>query len=232
VYFLLSSIVYTEDHPRHSLVPGLALVSLCHPPPFNFLRIRTSKTRFPQPLYNPHLHSPLGCAGNKGLRGARIHRQLSCNQHLRTSLGSAENKGFIILLESALTKNASATPLESALPKNKGGTASFACGACPDPVGAPGGEGDRNLKQRSGKIPLSTLHVQKVPTFDAQCALPLRPVILGGRPMKRPHHDCDAAIPSSPLPACGCRTKVSRITSLPRARRGGRGHASQSMSHV
>jgi hypothetical protein len=159
--------VYIELQPRQSLVPGLAPVSICHPLPFNFLRIRTehpardanpacpehlgerasrvapfasrmtlraegssfpanplrirtSKTLLPQPLYNPHLRSPLGCAGNKRLTGARVHLQLFCNQHLRTPLRSAENTGLIILLESALTKNAPATPLESALPRNRG----------------------------------------------------------------------------------------------------------------
>src|SRR6266700_566305 len=52
--------------------------------------IRTSKTPLPQPLYNPHLQTPLGSAGNKGL---------------------------ITPLESALTKNSPASPLESALTK-------------------------------------------------------------------------------------------------------------------
>jgi hypothetical protein len=118
--FLLSSVVYIEVYPRQSLVPGLAPASICHPLPFNSLRIRTYNHVLPQPLYNPHLRSPLGCAGNKGLTSTRIHRQLFCNQHLRTPLGSAENTGFITLLESALTKNAPATPLESALPKNRG----------------------------------------------------------------------------------------------------------------
>jgi hypothetical protein len=89
--------------------------------PSNPLRIRTSETLSPQPLYNPHLRGPLGCVGNKGLTGTRIHLQLFCNQHLRTPLRSAENKGLIILLESALTKNAPATPLESALTKSRGG---------------------------------------------------------------------------------------------------------------
>jgi hypothetical protein len=63
--------------------------------PSNPLRIRTSKTPLPQPVYNPHLRSPLGCVGNKGLTGTRIHRQLFCNQHLRTPLGGAGNTGVI-----------------------------------------------------------------------------------------------------------------------------------------
>ena len=156
---------YTEPRsaklqPRQSLVPGLAPVSICHPLPFNSvrirsehpakdanperasraarfasrmllqdegssfpsnpLRIRTSRTPLPQPIYNPHLRSPLGCAGNKRLTGARIHRQLFCNQHLRTTLRSAENTGLIILLESALTEISPTTPLESALTKSRG----------------------------------------------------------------------------------------------------------------
>ena len=55
--------------------------------------IRTSKTPLPQLLYNPHLQAPLGSAGNKGL---------------------------ITPLESALTKNSSASLLESALTKRGG----------------------------------------------------------------------------------------------------------------
>src|SRR5216683_732268 len=118
---MLCFIVYTEEaHPRQSPVPGLAPVSTWNPLPFNFLRIRTSKNSLPQPLYNPHFRSPLGCVGNKGLTSPRIHRQLFCNQHLRTPLRSVGNTGLIILLESALTKNAPATPLESALTRNRG----------------------------------------------------------------------------------------------------------------
>src|SRR6266849_3231730 len=55
--------------------------------------ILTSKTPLPQVLYNPHLRAPLGSAGNKGL---------------------------ITTLESALTENSPATPLESALTKTGG----------------------------------------------------------------------------------------------------------------
>ncbi len=57
-------------------------------------RIRTSKTPLPQLLYNPHLQTPLGSAGNKGL---------------------------ITPLESALTRNSPVSLLESALTKNIGG---------------------------------------------------------------------------------------------------------------
>src|SRR5260370_37226198 len=130
---MLCFIVYTEAHPRQSPVPGLAPVSTWNPLPFNFLRIRTSKNSLPQPLYNPHFRSPLGCVGNKGLTSPRIHRQLFCNQHLRTPLRSVGNTGLIILLESALTKNAPATPLESALPKNRGegGRPLFLCASVP-----------------------------------------------------------------------------------------------------
>src|SRR6266568_7810192 len=55
--------------------------------------IRTSKTPLPQLLYNPHLQTRLGSAGNKGL---------------------------ITSLESALTKNYPVTSLESALTKTGG----------------------------------------------------------------------------------------------------------------
>src|SRR5713226_4465268 len=56
--------------------------------------IRTSETPLPQLLYNPHLQTPLGSAGNKGL---------------------------ITSLESALTKNPPVSRLESALTKTGGG---------------------------------------------------------------------------------------------------------------
>src|SRR5713101_4976336 len=59
----------------------------------NSFVIRTSMTPFPQPLYNPHLQTPLGSAGNKGL---------------------------ITPLESALTKISPVTSLESALTKTGG----------------------------------------------------------------------------------------------------------------
>ncbi len=55
--------------------------------------IRTSMAPLPQPLYNPHLQTPLGSAGNKGL---------------------------ITPLESALTRNSPVTPVESALTKRWG----------------------------------------------------------------------------------------------------------------
>src|SRR6266571_8397662 len=56
-------------------------------------RIRTSETPLPQLLYNPHLQTPLGSAGNKGL---------------------------ITPLESALTGDSPVTPLQSALTKTWG----------------------------------------------------------------------------------------------------------------
>ncbi len=59
----------------------------------NSFTIRTSKTPLPQLLYNPHLQTPLGSAGNKGL---------------------------ITPLESALTKISPVTSLESALTKTGG----------------------------------------------------------------------------------------------------------------
>ena len=70
--------------------------------------IRTSKTPFPQLLYNPHLRAPLGSAGNKGL---------------------------ITPLESALTGNSPVTPVESALTKTGGAgrvraRGQPACGGC------------------------------------------------------------------------------------------------------
>jgi hypothetical protein len=127
---MLSSVVYLEAHPRRSAAlasrvalrdgrrfrPGRKASSF----PSNPLGIHISKTPLPQPLYNAHFRRPLGCVGNKGLTGTRIHPQLFCNQHLRTLLGSVANTGVITLLESALTKNAPATPLESALTKNRG----------------------------------------------------------------------------------------------------------------
>ena len=127
---MLSSVVYLEAHPRRSAAFA-SRVALrddrrfrpCRKGssfPSKSLRIRTSKTPLPQPLYNPHLRGPLGCVGNKELTGTRIHRQLFCNQHLGIPRGSVANTGVITLLESALTKNASATPLESALTKNRG----------------------------------------------------------------------------------------------------------------
>ncbi len=60
----------------------------------NSFTIRTSETPLPQLLYNPHLQAPLGSAGNRGL---------------------------ITPLESALTRNSPATPLESPLTKTGGG---------------------------------------------------------------------------------------------------------------
>jgi hypothetical protein len=127
---MLSSLVYPEAHPRRSATFASRVAPRddrtfrpCRRGSFlpsNPLRIHTSKTPLPQPLYNPHFCRALGCVVNKGLTGTRIHRQLFCNQHLRAPLGSVASTGVITLLESALTKNASATPLESALTKNRG----------------------------------------------------------------------------------------------------------------
>src|SRR5207245_8998170 len=72
---------------RSSLIPRHSPLAT------NSFTIRTSKTPFPQPLYNPHLRAPLGSAGNTGL---------------------------ITPLESALTKNSPVTSLESALTKTGG----------------------------------------------------------------------------------------------------------------
>src|SRR6266581_3525671 len=69
---------------RSSLIPRHSPLTT------NSFIIRTSKTPLPQLLYNPHLRTPLGSAGNKGL---------------------------ITPLESALTKNSPASLLESALTK-------------------------------------------------------------------------------------------------------------------
>ncbi len=82
--------------------------------------IRTSKTPFPQTLYNPHFRDPLVSADSKQLTGPDFLPQPFYNQHLQAPLGSAGNKGLINPVESALTKNPPATPLESALPKNRG----------------------------------------------------------------------------------------------------------------
>src|SRR5438445_3080652 len=92
-----------SHHPDHSPRPSChcaarafsftsltSFVSLTSSKPF---RIRTSEIPLPQLLYNPHLQAPLGSAGNKGL---------------------------ITPLESALTRNSPASPLESALTKRWG----------------------------------------------------------------------------------------------------------------
>src|SRR6266581_4474844 len=77
--------------PRHSAARAFSFTSFTSFASLTSSKsfiIRTSKTPFPQLLYNPHLRAPLGSAGNKGL---------------------------ITPLESALTENSPATPLESAL---------------------------------------------------------------------------------------------------------------------
>src|SRR6266705_3011535 len=72
---------------RSSLIPRHSPLTT------NSFIIRTSKTPLPQLLYNPHLQTPLGSAGNKGL---------------------------ITPLESALTRNSPVSRLESALAKRWG----------------------------------------------------------------------------------------------------------------
>src|SRR5216683_5476541 len=72
---------------RSSLIPRHSPLTT------NSFIIRTCETPLPQLLYNPHLQTPLGSAGNKGL---------------------------ITPLESALTKNSPVTPVESALTKRWG----------------------------------------------------------------------------------------------------------------
>jgi hypothetical protein len=82
--------------------------------------IRTSTTPLLQPLYNPHIPARLGCVPNKGLTVVDWRPQPLCNPHLQASLVSAGNKRLITHLESALTDIPPATPLESALTKNRG----------------------------------------------------------------------------------------------------------------
>src|SRR6266478_3560638 len=72
---------------RSSLIPRHSPLTT------NSFTIRTSRDPPPQPLYNPHLQTPLGSAGNKGL---------------------------ITPLESSLTENSPVTSLDSALTKTGG----------------------------------------------------------------------------------------------------------------
>src|SRR5260370_24392801 len=81
----------------HTSEKSPASSKYCHAsktPSRNSFTIRTSETPLPQLLYNPHLQTPLGSAGNKGL---------------------------ITPLESALTKNPPVSLLESALKKRRAG---------------------------------------------------------------------------------------------------------------
>jgi hypothetical protein len=91
---------------------------LIHHNPF---RIRRSRRPLPQLVYNPHLQDPFESADSKGLTGFKFLLHLLYFPHLHGRLGCAGNKGFITLLKSALTENSPATPLESALPKTRGG---------------------------------------------------------------------------------------------------------------
>src|SRR5258708_36779060 len=62
-------------------------------------------------------------AENKRLAGAKLLSKLLCLQHLRDPLASVLSKGVITPVESALTENAPATPLESPPTKTPGGGA-------------------------------------------------------------------------------------------------------------
>jgi hypothetical protein len=86
----------------------------------NPFRIRTSKTPWPQLLCNPHFHVSLASAHSKGFADSSILPQLPWNQHFRAPFASAGNNGLVTPSESALTKISRLTPVESALPENRG----------------------------------------------------------------------------------------------------------------
>jgi hypothetical protein len=91
-------------------------------------RIRTSATPLPQPFYNLHLQGSLGTAENKGLTPARLLCKPFYHQHLQEPLATAHSKGFITSLESTLTENTPATPLECAVTKKVGeGVSEYTC---------------------------------------------------------------------------------------------------------
>ena len=79
--------------PRHCAARAFSFTSFAPLASSKSFTIRTSETPLPQLLYNPHLQTPLGSAGNKGL---------------------------ITPLESALTENSPVSLLESALTKTGG----------------------------------------------------------------------------------------------------------------
>src|SRR5260370_10442973 len=89
---LLTSFSPTLSHTSEKSPASSKYCHTSKTPSRNSFTIRTSKTPLPQPLYNPHLQAPLGSAGNNGL---------------------------ITPLESALTRNAPRSLLESARTKNR-----------------------------------------------------------------------------------------------------------------
>src|SRR6266705_3119308 len=88
---------HQSGHPplpsRHCAARAFSFTSFAPLTSSKSFTIRTSETPLPQLLYNPHLQTPLGSAGNKGL---------------------------ITPLESALTKNSPVSRLEPALTKAGG----------------------------------------------------------------------------------------------------------------
>lgn len=160
----------------------------------------------------------------KGLQAQEFIDNFFCNQHLRTPLRSAGNTGLIILLESALTRNAPATPLESAFPKNRGAGVSLLT-ANPTKDFYP--EEHRDGGSLRVARPFLAVLLQPISGHKPRpCALPLRPVILGGHPMKQTHLDCDATLPLNPLSALGILggvgSPVHRLVVCPLRREGSR----------
>src|SRR2546425_1538889 len=90
---LLTSFSPTLSHTSEKSPASSKYCHTSKTPSRNSFTIRTSETPLPQLLYNPHLQTRLGSAGNKGL---------------------------ITPLESALTKNSPVSHLESALTKRWG----------------------------------------------------------------------------------------------------------------
>ena len=114
----------SEGDSLVAVYPGWA-PQLIHRNPF---RIRRSRRPLPQILYNQHLQASLKSEDSKGLTGFKFLLHLLYFPHLHGPLGCAGNKGFITPLKSTLTKNSLTTPLESALPRTRvvGGNGSFA----------------------------------------------------------------------------------------------------------
>ena len=119
----------TPSSERFSLSTGLCSLTCpaCPDPVGELLGVttsftfRTSGLPLRQHLYNPHLQNPLGSADSKRLTATKFPAQPLYSPHLRDSHGCAGNKGLATLLESALTRISTATPLESALTNNGGG---------------------------------------------------------------------------------------------------------------